>query len=91
MITAAADPAGMPLATDIVPGQRSDDGLYEPVIKRVRSCLGKKGLLFVGDCKMCAAGIRKYIISNDIGGHYLCPSASSGNTSAADRKRIRSD
>ncbi len=83
MITAAADPAGMPLATDIVPGQKADDGLYGSVIKRVSSCLGKKGLLFVGDCKMCAAAVRRYIISEDIGGHYLCPLPRTGKAAEA--------
>src|SRR5215471_3463315 len=30
------DPLGMPLATDVVSGERADDGLYLPIIERMR-------------------------------------------------------
>ena len=73
MMTAAPDPLGMPLATDTVSGEKADDPLYVPVIRRVTSCLGKKGLLYVGDCRMCAADTRRYIVSDKVGGYYLCP------------------
>ena len=45
------DPLGMPLATDVLSGERADDGLYLPIIKRIRTGLKTPGLLFVGDCK----------------------------------------
>src|SRR5256884_2983525 len=45
------DPLGMPLATDVLSGERADDGLYIPLIERIRIGLNKTGLLFVGDCK----------------------------------------
>jgi transposase len=48
------DPLGMPLATEVLSGERADDGLDIPIIERMRSGLHKTGLLFVGDCKMSA-------------------------------------
>ena len=57
----ALDPLGMPLATDVWSGERADDGLYLPIIERMRSGLPKTGLLFVGDCKMSALETRAYL------------------------------
>src|SRR5436190_11775379 len=48
------DPLGMPLATDVLSGERADDGLYIPLIDRIVSGLHRPALLFVGDCKMSA-------------------------------------
>jgi transposase len=45
------DPLGMPLSTDVLSGERADDGLYIPLIERIRNGLKTTGLLFVGDCK----------------------------------------
>ena len=67
------DPLGLPVATDIVPGQRADDPLYRPAITRVRANVGRRGLLYVGDCKMGALETRA---SLQVGGDcYLCPLA----------------
>src|SRR2546427_6608614 len=55
------DPLGMPLSTDVLSGERADDGLYLPIIERIRSGLNKSGLLFVGDCKMSALETRAYL------------------------------
>jgi transposase len=55
------DPLGMPLATDVLSGDRADDGLYIPLMERVRSGLQTPGLLFVGDCKMSALATRAYL------------------------------
>jgi len=55
------DPLGMPLATDVVSGARADDGLYLPIIERIRTGLPTTGLLFVGDCKMSALDTRAYL------------------------------
>ena len=54
----ALDPLGMPVATDVVPGQRADDPLYVPAITRVREGLGRCGLLYVGDGQMAAVDTR---------------------------------
>ena len=55
------DPLGMPLSTAVLSGERADDGLYIPIIERIRSGLNKTGLLFVGDCKMSALDTRAYL------------------------------
>jgi transposase len=44
------DPLGMPIATEILSGNKADDPLYIPAINQVRSTLEKSGLLYIGDC-----------------------------------------
>ena len=68
IMVSALDPLGMPVATDVVPGQRADDPLYIPAITRVREGLRRCGLLYVGDCKMGALETRAFI---QAGGDYL--------------------
>jgi transposase len=53
---ATLDPLGMPVATEVLPGNQTDDHLYIPAITRVRE---GRGLLYVGDCKMAARETRK--------------------------------
>src|SRR5437660_4257886 len=55
------DPLGMPLATDVLSGERADDGLYIPLIERIVSGLHRPALLFVGDCNMSALATRAYL------------------------------
>jgi transposase len=43
---ASLDPLGMPLATEVVSGEKADDPLYLPLIARVRS--GQQILTFLG-------------------------------------------
>jgi transposase len=72
------DPLGMPLSTDVLSGERADDGLYIPAIDRIRAGLSTSGLLFVGDCKMSALETRGHIA-----GHhhlYLSPLPLTGAT-----------
>ena len=71
VMQAVLDPLGMPLATDVVSGERADDPLYVPCIARVQQSLGRRGLLFVGDCKMAAQDTRTFIAL--AGDYYLCP------------------
>jgi transposase len=71
VMQAVLDPLGMPLATDVVSGERADDPLYVPCIERVQQSLGRSGLLFVGDCKMAAHATRAFIALG--GDYYLCP------------------
>src|SRR2546427_2912777 len=54
VMLATLDPLGLPLATEILSGERADDPLYLPAIARVRACLNRSGLLYVGDVKMGA-------------------------------------
>lgn len=72
------DPLGMPLATDVVSGNRADDGLYAPIISRMSNILNKAGILYVGDCKLGSFGNRLHIKSPEIQGHYLCPLPQTG-------------
>jgi transposase len=75
------DPLGMPLATDVLSGERADDGLYIPLIKRIEVGLSQTGLLFVGDCKMSALDTRAYVVSRQ---HvYLSPLPCTGTTAEA--------
>ena len=71
VMLATLDPLGLPLATEVLSGQRADDPLYLPAIARVRACLKRVGLLYVGDVKMGALGTRASIQA--AGDFYLCP------------------
>jgi len=71
VMQAVLDPLGMPLATDVVSGERADDPLYLPCIARVQASLGRRGLLYVGDCKMASRETRARIAAS--GDFYLCP------------------
>jgi transposase len=65
------DPLGLPVALEVLPGDRADDPLYRPAIERVRASLGKRGLLYVGDAKMAALATRAQVQAG--GDSYLCP------------------
>lgn len=71
LMLATLDPLGLPIASEIVPGNAADDPLYEPAVHQVRQTLGKSGLLYVGDCKMGSLSTR-YLIQSG-GDYYLCP------------------
>jgi transposase len=77
----ALDPLGMPLSTDVWSGERADDGLYIPIIERIRSGLNKTGLLFVGACKMSALETRAYLARHQ--DWYLSPLPLTGATAEA--------
>lgn len=71
----ALDPLGLPLSTTVVSGERADDPLYVPEIKRVQQALGRQGVTHIGDSKMAALATRAYVASS--GDYYLCPLARS--------------
>jgi transposase len=74
VVLASLDPLGMPLASEVLSGEQADDPVYLPIITRVRDGLGKKGLLYVGDCKMAALQTRATLqFQSDF---YLCPLSS---------------
>jgi len=75
------DPLGMPLATDVLSGERADDGLYLPIIERIRAGLQTPGLLFVGDCKMSAVDTRASLARHQ--DWYLSPLPLTGATAEA--------
>jgi transposase len=81
VLMGSLDPLGMPLATDVLSGERADDGLYIPLMERVRIGLQTPGLLFVGDCKMSALDTRAYLVRHqDL---YLSPWPLTGTTAEA--------
>jgi len=81
VMTGALDPLGMPLATDVLSGERADDGLYIPLIERIASGLNTTGLLVVGDCKMSALATRAYVATHQH--FYLSPLPLTGTTAEA--------
>ncbi len=70
---AVLDPMGMPVTTAVVPGERADDPLYLPAIRRVQASVGRHGLTYIGDCKMGSLATRAAIVAS--GDFYLCPLA----------------
>ncbi len=79
VMLAALDPLGVLVGADVVPGNTADDGLYVPMIARLRASLPVKGLLYIGDCKMGALATRAYIVQT--GNYYLMPLAQVGGLS----------
>jgi transposase len=75
------DPMGMPLATDGLSGERADDGVYLPIIERLRPGWQTTGLLLVGDGKMSALDTRAYLARHH--DWYLSPLPLTGATATA--------
>jgi hypothetical protein len=71
IMQAVLDPWGMPLATDVVSGERADDPLSMPCIARVQASVGRHGLFYVGDCKMTSRETRARVAA--AGDYDLCP------------------
>jgi transposase len=69
LMAAAAEPTGQLIAATVHPGDAADDPLYLPIIARVRTLLGRTGLLYTGDCKMAALETRAAIAAR--GDFYL--------------------
>src|SRR5438105_10917180 len=75
---ATLDPLALPLALEVVSAEQADDPLYIPTIDRVLTCLGRIGLLFVGDSKMSALATRAHLEAHEQ--YYLTPLALVGET-----------
>ncbi len=73
VMLSALDPLGLPVATQVVSGERADDRLYLPAIAQVSQSLNAHGLLYVGDCKMAALDTRASLQAQQ--DFYLCPLA----------------
>lgn len=74
------DPLGLPIATDLVSGEKADDPLYVPIYKRIYGILGTNGILYIGDSKMAAIETRGTIYKD--GNFYLVPLPMTGETPA---------
>jgi transposase len=70
---ATLDPLGLPLVSQVVAGEKADDPLYIPAIEQVRTGVGRRGLLYAGDCKLMALATRAHLAAG--GDHYLAPLA----------------
>lgn len=69
---ATLDPMGMPLITEVVPGNVADDGLYVGAIQNCQQSLPRgRGILYIGDSKMGAVATRGFIERHH--DYYLCP------------------
>jgi transposase len=80
LMAAAAEPSGHLIACDVQPGQSADDPLYTPLIQRVRGIVDRRGLLYVGDCKMAALATRAEMAAHD--DFSLVPLPLTGETAA---------
>ena len=76
VMLAALDPLSVLVGADVVSGNTADDGLYIPMIARLRATLPARGLLYIGDCKMGALATRAYVAQT--GNSYLMPLAQVG-------------
>jgi transposase len=77
VMLAALDPLGVIVGAEVVPGNRADDGLYVPMIQRLRASLAEQGLLYIGDSKMGALATRAYVQATH--NTYLMPLAQVGH------------
>lgn len=81
LMMAVAEPSGEPIASDVVAGNRADDGLYLPLLRRVWGIVKQVGLLYTGDSKMAAHTIRAEIVEH--GDYYLTVAPRTGETADA--------
>jgi transposase len=77
VLMATLDPLGMPLLTQLVAGNSSDDGCYVPAYEEAIKSTGKD-IMVIGDSKMSALATRAHLHSS--GSRYLTPLAMVGKT-----------
>ncbi|MGE0681255.1 MAG: IS1634 family transposase [Candidatus Binatia bacterium] len=77
VLRATLDPLGMPLLTQLVAGNRSDDGCYVPAYEEAIKSTGKD-IMVIGDSKMSALATRAHLHSG--GSRYITPLAMVGKT-----------
>ena len=78
LMTVAMHAPGHLIATQVASGNTADEGLYLPLIARVRQMLGRRGVLYVGDSKMAALATRAQIAQQ--GDYYLTVAPLKGET-----------
>ena len=74
------DPAGVPIFTETVNGNKADDPLYVEAWRRMGQTVGRKDFLLVADCK--AAALETRATRAQEGGWYLFPVPLTGTTPA---------
>ncbi len=72
------DPAGIPLITETLPGNRADDRCYTPAWRRMAEIISSPDFLFIADCKAASLETRA-TIDHELG-RYLFPLPMTGNT-----------
>jgi transposase len=72
------DPAGIPLVTETLPGNKADDGCYVPAWRRMAKTIGHTEFLFIADSKAAALETRATVDKEK--GYYLFPMPMTGNT-----------
>lgn len=75
---ATLDPAGIPLVTETINGNRADDRLYVPAWQRMRKIIGHTDFLYIADSKAASLETRATIDKEK--GYYLFPLPMTGNT-----------
>lgn len=72
------DPAGIPLITETISGNRADDKYYVPAWRRMTRTIGHAEFLFIADCKAASLETRAVIDKEE--GYYLFPLPMTGDT-----------
>lgn len=72
------DPAGIPILSETIPGNRADDPLYFPAWERMAKVIGSPDFLYVADCKAASLETRASIDHGK--GFYLFPLPMTGET-----------
>lgn len=72
------DPAGIPLVTETLPGNKADDICYVPAWRLMAQTIGHTEFLFIADCKAAALETRATIDKEK--GYYLFPMPMTGHT-----------
>jgi transposase len=75
---AVLDPAGVPILSETIPGNRADDPLYFPAWERMVKIIGRPNFLYVADCKAASLETRAGIDHGK--GYYLFPLPMTGDT-----------
>lgn len=75
---ATLDPAGVPILSETLSGNRADDPCYLPAWRRMVKTLGKPDFLFIADCKAASYETRATIDHGK--GYYLFPLPMTGGT-----------
>jgi transposase len=79
VLMATLDPLGLPLLTQLMAGNSSDDGCYVPAYEEAIKTTGTD-IMVIGDSKMSALATRAHLHSG--GSRYLTPLALVGHTKA---------
>lgn len=75
---AVLDPAGVPILSETLAGNRADDPCYLPAWRRMVDTIGKADFLYIADCKAASHETRAAIDHEK--GYYLFPLPMTGET-----------